>query len=59
MAVTGGVPDPATTLLKISSDQFSNLQSLFFNIGGVRQYSSLLKAFGKILIVSYFISDFI
>ncbi|KAK2465564.1 hypothetical protein APHAL10511_002456 [Amanita phalloides] len=32
---TGGVPDSGTGLLKLTPDQFNNLQSLFFNVGGV------------------------
>ena len=32
---TGGVLDQATGLLKITEEQYNNLQSLFFNIGGV------------------------
>jgi len=31
---TGGVLDQATGLLKITEEQYNNLQSLFFNIGG-------------------------
>ena len=31
---TGGVNDATTGLLRITSDQFSGLQSLFFNTGG-------------------------
>jgi hypothetical protein len=34
-AVTGAVPDEATGLLTLTPEQFSSLQSLFFNIGGV------------------------
>ena len=34
--LTGGVPDETTGLLSITPAQFANLQSLFFNIGGVR-----------------------
>lgn len=34
--LTGGTPDEATGLLSITPAQFANLQSLFFNIGGVR-----------------------
>ena len=33
---TGAVVDDATTLLRITSSQYSNLESLFFNIAGVR-----------------------
>lgn len=32
---TGGVEDQTTGLLTITQDQYNNLQSLFFNIGGV------------------------
>ena len=32
---TGGVPDSATGLLRITSDQFVNLQSIFLNVNGV------------------------
>ena len=32
---TGGVADSATGLLSITSSQYSNLQSLFFNVGDV------------------------
>lgn len=35
-AATGGVLDENTGLLRITPAQFANLQSLFFNIGGVR-----------------------
>ncbi|KAF9979932.1 hypothetical protein BGZ75_009060 [Mortierella antarctica] len=31
---TGAVPDQATSLLSLTSDQFANMQSLFFHIGG-------------------------
>lgn len=31
---TGAVTDDSTGLLRITADQFSNLQSLFFNTGG-------------------------
>ena len=34
--LTGGVLDETTGLLSITPAQFANLQSLFFNIGGVR-----------------------
>lgn len=33
--LTGGVPDAATTLLKITPAQFANLKSLFFTINNV------------------------
>ena len=33
--VTGGVPDQATTLLKITPAQYANLKSVFFNVNGV------------------------
>lgn len=36
-SLTGGVIDPTTGLLTITPDQFANLKSLFFNIGGVRR----------------------
>ena len=32
---TGGVPDQSTGLLSISSSQFSTLESLFIEVGGV------------------------
>ncbi|GJE97834.1 aspartic peptidase A1 [Phanerochaete sordida] len=32
--LTGAVPDETTGLLKITQDQYDNLESLFFNIGG-------------------------
>ncbi|KAI0694704.1 acid protease [Earliella scabrosa] len=32
-SATGGVPDATTGLLRITPDQFANLQSLFFHIG--------------------------
>ena len=31
---TGAVTDPTTGLLKITADQYANLESLFFHIGG-------------------------
>jgi cathepsin E len=34
-SATGGVPDKATSLLTISSDQFANLKSIFVNVQGV------------------------
>lgn len=34
-SLTGAVPDEATGLLSITPAQFSNLQSLFFEIGSV------------------------
>lgn len=34
-SATGGTPDPSTGLLRISSDQYTQLSSLFFTIGGV------------------------
>ena len=33
-SLTGGTPDSATGLLSITSDQYTNLQSLLFTIGG-------------------------
>lgn len=33
--VTGAVLDPTTGLLRLTPDQFANLQSLFFQIGDV------------------------
>ena len=32
-SLTGGIPDSATSLLSITSDQYANLQSLFFQVG--------------------------
>ncbi|KAG2120234.1 acid protease [Suillus clintonianus] len=34
-SATGGTPDEATGLLKITSDQYNQLSSLYFTIGGV------------------------
>ena len=34
-SATGGVLDPATNLLSITSTQFANLKSLFINVNGV------------------------
>ena len=34
---TGAVMDNATGLLRLTQAQFQNLQSLFFNINGVRR----------------------
>lgn len=36
---TGAVFDNATGLLRLTPTQFANLQSLFFTINGVRQFS--------------------
>ena len=33
---TGGVQDKNTDLLRITPEQYKNLKSLYFNIGGVR-----------------------
>ena len=35
VAAVGAVFDPNVGLYSITTDQFANLQSLFFNIGGV------------------------
>ena len=34
-SATGGTPDSATSLLRLTPDQYNNLKSLFFYIGGV------------------------
>ncbi len=41
---TGGVLDDATGLLKITNDQYANLQSLFFNRFGVRASRCLARS---------------
>lgn len=39
--LTGGVLDQTTGLLTITSDQYDNLESLFFNIGEVSTRQSV------------------
>ena len=42
---TGGVLDETTGLLKLTADQFNNLQSLFFNIENVCHIELVEKSF--------------
>jgi cathepsin E len=37
-SATGAVQDNTTGLLRLTTAQFNNLQSLFFTAGGVRSY---------------------
>ena len=49
---TGAVVDPATQFLKINAAQYDQLQSLMFNIGGVRADCARLRA---MYAVAYFV----
>ena len=54
-AATGAVPDDATGLLRLTPAQFANLESLFFNIGGVS--NSFHRAYYVRLLTKGFTSD--
>ena len=48
---TGAKMDQTTGLLTVTESQFENLQSLFFNIGGVRTRATLFN--GRVLIMPH------